>query len=418
MPPTPAEGLSGQVVFIHGAATAADFAAAGDLTGKIVVVNFDSDDWWLNFPAAEAGVHGAKAVILIYDKRYPGYHGAPNAFGSNDPGYTFSSPPIVWLPSQSATWLRKQVAKSPTTATVKLRASYKMANFDDVEAGGVAYNVVGEYPGSGTDGKKIVFGSHHDSHFTGALDNVSACVAELTIARAMKLSGYKPAHTIVFLSTTAEEWGYTDCNYDWLVGSTYSIQHTHPDWAGNVLAMLNNELLGYKAGHLWYTASPELKPWIVAEMKAHPNLVGGKGAVYTPDDANNGIWYSYNDQWPLAAMGIPGACAWTPNDYFWTHYYHTNFDNITKLSYSFLAKNVKFQFELARSIDSGLLPYRLAAAATPLVKVANGSDFAGQGVDATVAADFKVAAKEYQAAANWFDMHRKLDQGGPCAGCQ
>jgi hypothetical protein len=404
VPPTPAEGVTGQVVLIPNNATAADFAAAGDLTGKIVVVNFDSADWWLNFPAAEAGVHGAKAVILIYDKKYPGYHGAPNAFGSNDPGYTFTSPPIVWLPSQSATWLKKQVAKAATTATVTLQASYKMANFADVQAGGVAYNVVGEYPGTGTDGKKIVFGSHHDSHFTGALDNVSACVAELTIARAMNLSGYKPAHTVVFLSTTAEEWGYTNCNYDWLVGSTYSIQKTHPDWAGNVLAMLNSELLGYKAGHLWYTASPELKPWILAEMKAHPNLVGGKGAVYTPDNAANGLWFSYNDEWPLAAVGIPGACAWTPNDYFWTHYYHTNYDNISKVSYSFLAKNVKFQFQLARSIDKGLLPYRLAAAATPLVR-AFAVSFPS--VDATVLKDCLMAAIDYQAAAARFDARRK-----------
>jgi Peptidase family M28 len=406
VPPTPAEGVSGQVVIIPGAAAAADFAAAGDVNGKIVVINFDSSDWWLNFPAAEAGVRGAKAVVLIYSKKYPGYHGAPNAFGSNDPGYTFTSPPIVWLPSQSATWLKKQVAKRPTIATVTLRASFKMADFQNVEAGGVAYNVVGEYPGASTDGKKIVLGSHHDSHFTGALDNVSACVAQLTIAKAMKMSGYKPAHTVVFLSTTAEEWGYTDCNYDWLVGSTYSIQHTHPDWGGNVLAMLNMELLGYKAGHLWYTASPELKPWIVAEMKAHPNLVGGKGAVYTPDDSNNGLWFSYNDQWPLAASGIPGACAWTPTDYFWSHYYHTNYDNITKLSYSFLAKNVKFQFELARSIDGGLLPYRLSAQASPLAKMAKG-DFAGEGVDATAAGDFQAAAKAYAAAAARFDARRR-----------
>jgi hypothetical protein len=406
VPPTPADGITGQVVLIPNNAMAADFALAGDLTGKIAVINFDSADWWMNFPAAEAGLRGAKAVILVYNKKYPGYHGAPNAFGSNDPGYSFSSPSMVWLPSQSATWLKKQAVKGTTTATVTLRASYKMANFADVQAGGVAYNVVGEYPGAGTDGKKIVFGSHHDSHFTGALDNVSACVAELTIARAMKISGYKPAHTVVFLSTTAEEWGYTDCNYDWLVGSTYSIQKTHPDWAGNVLAMLNNELLGYKAGHLWYTASPELKPWILAEMKAHPNLVGGKGAVYTPDNAANGLWFSYNDEWPLAAVGIPGACAWTPTDYFWTHYYHTNYDNISKVSYSFLAKNVKFQFELARSIDGGLLPYRLGAQAKPLAAMAKG-DFAGEGVDAKVAGDFQAAAQVYATAAARFDARRK-----------
>ena len=91
------------------------------------------------------------------------------------------------------------------------------------------------------------------------------------------MSGYKPASTMVFFNTTAEEWGYTDCNYDWLVGSVYSIQHTHPDWAGKVKAMLNLELLGYKKGSTWFTATRELKPWLKAEMKKHPKLVGPKG---------------------------------------------------------------------------------------------------------------------------------------------
>ena len=142
------------MVAIPNNASAADFDAAGDINGKIALVNFDSADWWLNFPAAEAGLRGAKAVILIYDADYPGYHGAPNAFGSNDPGYSFSSPPIVWLPSRSADYLK---AHLPTTATVTLRSKHKFA-----ADGGVGYNVVGEYPGRTKGGKAIVFGSHHD----------------------------------------------------------------------------------------------------------------------------------------------------------------------------------------------------------------------------------------------------------------
>ena len=118
VPATGPEGVTAQVVRIPGVASKADFDIAGDLTGKIALINFASEYWWMNFPCAEAALRGAKAVILVFDKAYPGYAGAPNAFNSNDPGYTYSSPPLVWLPSESATWLKTQMAKGPTTATV------------------------------------------------------------------------------------------------------------------------------------------------------------------------------------------------------------------------------------------------------------------------------------------------------------
>jgi aminopeptidase YwaD len=396
VPATGAAGVTGQVVAIPNNASAADFDAAGDIRGKIALVNFDSADWWLNFPAAEAGLRGAKAVILIYDADYPGYHGAPNAFGSNDPGYSYSSPPIVWLPSRSAHYLK---AHLPTAATVRLRSKHKFA-----AAGGVGYNVVGEYPGRTKGGKAIVFGSHHDAHFTGALDNTAAVVSGLTIAKAMHLSGYRPAHKIVFFSSTAEEWGYTNCNYDWLVGSTYAAQHQAAGWAGTTLAMLNLELPGYKDGSLWFTATQELKPWLEAEIAAHPKLVGPKGGVvYTPDDPDNGIWFSYNDQWPFAARGVPTVCSWTPNAYFWEHYYHTPYDSLKLLSWPFLKRETKFHIDLARSLDSGVLPYDLSAQADALATAAGATDFVGQGVDASVAGSFAAAVASYQTAASEFD---------------
>jgi aminopeptidase YwaD len=399
VPPTGAAGVSGQVVRIPGSGSKADFDKAGDIHGKIALINFDSSDWWLNFPCAEAGLRGAKAVILIFDKAYPGYQGAAGAFASNDPGYTYSSPPVVWLPSESAAWLQKQLAHGLTTATVTLESSHTLA-----EDGGVAYNVIGSFPGSSNDGTRIVLGGHHDSHFTGALDNDSACVAQLVIAKAMKLCGYLPASTVVFFNTTAEEWGYTDCNYDWLVGSTYSIQHTHPEWAGTVKAMLNMELLGYKKGSLWFTATRDLKPWVAAEIKAHPKLVGPKGGkVLTPEA---GYWFSYNDQWPLTAVGVPTTCMWTPDQHFWDNYYHTQYDSIAALDWAFFRKNIKFQLQLASSIDGGLLPYRLSGEAATLAAVSQKAGFAAAGVDAGVASSYLAAARSYAAAAKTFDARR------------
>ena len=342
VPATGADGVTGEVVRIPNYASAADFDKAGDLTGKIALIGFASDYWWMNFPCAEAGLRGAKAVILIYDKRVSGLPGRAERVRLQRPRlHATRSPPLVWLPADSASWLEKQMKKAPVTATVTLRSSHTFA-----EDGGVGYNVIGELPGSSADGTKVVFGGHHDSHFTGALDNDTSCVAQLVIAKAMQMSGYKPASTIVFFNTTAEEWGYTDCNYDWLVGSVYSIQHTHPDWAGKVKAMLNLELLGYKKGSTWFTATRELKPWLKAEMKTHPKLVGPKGGkVFTQSQS---LWFSYNDQWALTATGIPSTCMWTPDEYFWSHYYHTNYDALDMLDWGFFKKNIKLNGVLAQ----------------------------------------------------------------------
>jgi len=399
VPSTGPEGVTGRVVRIPGAGSKADFDRAGDLTGKIALVNFASDYWWMNFPCAEAGLRGAKAVILVFDREFPGYAGAPRAFNSNDPGYSFTSPPLVWLPSQSAAWLKDELRGGPVTATVTLESSHTFA-----EDGGVGYNVVGSLPGSSDDGTRIVFGGHHDAHFSGALDNTTSCVAQLVIAKAMKMCGYQPASTVTFFNTTAEEWGYTDCNYDWLVGSTYSIQRTHRDWPGAVKAMLNLELMGYRAGSLWFTATRDMKPWLLAEMKAHPDLVGARGG--SVQDPSEGYWFSYNDQWPLSASGIPSTCMWTPDDYFWSHYYHTQYDGVDKLDWGFFKKNIKFHLELARSLDGGLLPYRLAAEAAALAAAAEAAGFAAAGVDAGVAKDFVSATREYLASARSFDARR------------
>jgi hypothetical protein len=151
---------------------------------------------------------------------------------------------------------------------------------------------------------------------------------------------------------------------------------------------------------------------VEAEMKAHPRLVGKAGKVYAPEDS---LWFSYNDQWPLSASGIPSTCMWTPNDYFWSHYYHTQYDNLAKLDWAFFKKNIKFHLELARSIDEGLLPYRLSGDATALASASKAAGFADAGVDATVASSYLEATQAYAAAAKAFDARRGRVAAGDVA---
>jgi hypothetical protein len=169
--------------------------------------------------------------------------------------------------------------------------------------------------------------------------------------------------------------------------------------------MLNLELLGCKRGTTWFTATRELKPWLLAVMKANPELVGPKGGkVYTPDQS---LWFSYNDEWPLTARGIPTTCMWTPGDYYWSHYYHTNYDALNMLDWGFFKKNIKLQLQLAKSVDRGLLPYDLSTEGDALLKASKAVAFTAAGVDATVAGDYLTEVRRYARAARTFDARRK-----------
>jgi hypothetical protein len=168
--------------------------------------------------------------------------------------------------------------------------------------------------------------------------------------------------------------------------------------------MLNMELLGYKKGSTWFTATRELKPWLTAEMKAHPKLVGPKGGkVFTQDQS---LWFSYNDQWPLTATGIPSSCMWTPDDYFWSHYYHTQYDGRRMLDWGFFKKNIKLNAELAKSIDRGVLPYSLSTQSDALLKASTDIGFKAADVDAGAKAAYVGSVRSLASAAKKYDARR------------
>ena len=85
--------------------------------------------------------------------------------------------------------------------------------------------------------------SHIDAHFRAGLDDTGAVANELLVAKAMKMSGVQPRRSIIFFFTCAEEYGYTDCWYDWAIGAWYGITEEHPDWAGKLAMMINLELM-------------------------------------------------------------------------------------------------------------------------------------------------------------------------------
>ncbi len=393
IPGTPAGGISGSVVYVHDG-TAADFDAAGDVTGKIVLVDLNLEAVWLNSPGAEATHRGATAVISTYGPNSaPWYSIAPNALGSNDGEYMDTWVPFVYIARQDGDWLKAQLEAGGVTTTVKSAVEVTPHDFANPEAGGVGYNVVAELPGTASDDKFVLVTSHVDAHFRCGLDDTGALVSEMTMAKAMMMSGARPKRTVVFLFTCAEEYGYGNAYFDYLSGAWWAISHEHPDWAGRAVGMLNLECFA-REGVASVNTSPELASWLERKAAAKRDLLPW-GLEVSSDKS------SWDDGWPMLASGVPSFTMAAGGSDFWSRY-HTTWETKETVDWQYLGKLTRFVGALQRSLDGGLLPYDLPARARFTSAAAQAPWLRAAGVPARDVNGLMRAADGFQAAADRF----------------
>ena len=390
VPPTPASGVTAPVVYVMGG-TAADFDAAGDVAGKIVLVDMKMSSWWFSPPAFEAGHRRAAGVVCTFTPDDPKYFSVNDqALGSFDGQYDLGAPPWIYISRRDGDWLKASLKTGPVTATLSLREKVTLAR-----DGGTAYNVVGELPGAGRDGQMVLFAAHQDAHFRAGADDTGALVNMLTIARAMRDSRYRPERTVVFLATAGEEFGYTNAYYEWLTGAWWAATHAHPDWAGRVRAMLNLETMAIKGAPLALRSNPELKPWTERLVSRHKDLLPFGAEPLVP--AN-----SWNDQWTFTAAGVPSVKFETSGQDY-DKLYHSNFETAGLVDWDYLAKIAKFAFRAARELDSGLLPYSLKARADDLTAAIKKGDLLDAGADPAAVSRLEAAVAAFARAAAEFD---------------
>lgn len=387
VPPTPMGGITADIVYVHGG-TAADFDAAGNVTGKLVLVDKMMTSWWFNMPAFEAAEHGAAGVIVTFTPDDPKYYSvAPDALGSFDGYYDESAPPMIYISQKDGDWLKERL---PIAGTMKLEIDVQMA-----EDGGTGYNVVAVLPGRVRDGQFTLIAAHQDVHFRAGLDDTGALVNMLAIAKAMRISGYRPVHDVVFMATTGEEFGYTNAYYEWCVGAWYAATHTHKQWAGHIRAMLNLELMALKDAPLDFTASPELKPWLEGLTAANPGLTPNGTEIAIPVN-------SWNDQWTFTAAGAPSVEFATSNEHYDT-LYHTNYEVADLIDWDYMADIAKLVFRAQRSIDDGVLPYSLKTRADHLADNVDAGELLGAGVEPAAVTRLTDAMTAFDEAATWLD---------------
>ncbi|MFN2444910.1 MAG: M20/M25/M40 family metallo-hydrolase, partial [Vicinamibacterales bacterium] len=233
----------------------------------------------------------------------------------------------AWMTSNAAADLVKRSGKD----LEELRAAATRRGFKPVALGiraaatleqttvrKTSPNVIGVLKGA-DEKQGIVFTSHWDHFgvrapqpgdkpdadrtFNGAYDNASGCAGLLEIAQAMARAGSKPARSMYFVFTTAEEAG--------LLGAEYFAQHP-PLPMNQIAANINVDGLNYlgKTRDLVLLGSDRSTLGAVAEA-----LAKERGRTIGPDQHPERGYFFRSDHFPLAKAGVPALSISEPREF-------------------------------------------------------------------------------------------------------
>lgn len=370
VPATPEGGITAEVVYVGGG-TGADFAAAGDVSGKLVLIDELLGSYWMNWPWVEANLNGAAGIIYCGFDDDDTYYADPDALASFDAEYLYDMVPAVYISQTNAEWLKGQMECGPVCATLVNDQEFTLAR-----DGGVGYNVVGTLPGARKGAGRIIITAHKDSYFHAGVDDLGGVVGGMLFAKALKMSGYKSDRAITFLFTTAEEYGRVNSYYDWCIGSWHFITQAHPNWAGKVAALLSLDGPGMKDAPLQMRPTPEFVSLVEETVVDNPELV--------PNGYRLRAVNCWNDAWTFTAAGVPSIDFRERTDFYQQNWYHTQFDSKELMDWPSLARFDKFLMRVVDQLDSGVLPYDLPARADSTAAVLDRDVLEAAGADPAV----------------------------------
>ena len=393
--PTPAEGITSEIVYVK-KGTAADFDAAGDVAGKLVLIDFWPKLFPTFIPAFEAELRKAAGIILTSVPEDPKYFSHNSeSLGAFDSEYELSTPPMVFISQRDVEWLKSQITEGKPKVTMKLDVQVKLAR-----DGGVGYNVLGEIPGSCQDGQSILMTAHQDAHFRGAVDNTSGVVGILTLAKAMRDSGFTPKHKITFMATCAEEYGRANTAFAWLTGS-WGFISAHQEWSGKVRAVINIDSLAQNGSPLNLISSNELEPWLNELGKSQSRHLPFGVKNFTPQEA-------VSDGWPFTASGIPSVWFEAINKTFWQEFIHTQFDTPDKVDWDYFAHLTKVIYTAVQRVDEGLLPYHFEATTKHLANAVNEEKLLAIGAKPLAVSNLRDVISALESSARRFEAKRQM----------
>lgn len=306
------DGAESFTIIDGGQGTEADLCEL-DVAGKLVLMDINQrENWWINYPAYEASLRGAAAVIAVQDGGYAEV--SDDALNAQDICGPADAPAFS-MSRTDANALRAAMGEN-NEITVTLDAVSRVG-FD-----GTSYNIVGMIPGADPDAM-ILMSAHYDSYFAGFQDDNAAIALMFAIAKGIIDSGYQPEKTLVFCAMAAEEWGVSDTRYDWSTGAYNQIFRVHPEWVGKVIADINFELPAMNEGDTdQIRTSYELKTFVEDFRETVPAVEGvfPQGIeVIVPTQ-------TWSDDFSLSIAGVPSSVTALRGGFAQTHY-HSQFDN-------------------------------------------------------------------------------------------
>ncbi|MGG0644107.1 M28 family peptidase [Sporosarcina gallistercoris] len=324
------KGVKELEVVYAGKGTAADLEGL-DIKGKLVLIDINQrEEWWINYPAYQAHLKGAAAVIAVQEAGYgevdPDALNAQDICGPDDA-------PAFSMSQTDAGNLKKALEASETgSLTVKFDAK------STVKMDGESYNYYGKIIGKDPD-SYILLSGHYDSYFAGFQDDNAAIGLLMGIAKGMIDSGYQPEKTIIFNALAAEEWGVSNSRYDWSTGAYNQIFNIHPEWVGKTFANMNFELPAFE-----HTTQDEIRSvyelnnYLTEFAKEVPQL----SDVYKDGISVVSPLRTWSDDFSFGIAGIPALRNDFQDSEFMHSHYHSQFDSED----AFNAEALKFHLNL------------------------------------------------------------------------
>ena len=303
--------LTAEIVDV-GTGTEGEYEEAGDVTGKIVLAHVDqSNEAWIDGYAKMANNKGAAAIVTWANS---GYGEAGTDSVNVQDVCCADLLPTTAISADEADKVIEAIKAGNNECTLNVDAEM-------VDDGGTTYNVVGMIPGKNHD-QKIIVSGHYDKYWYGFQDDCCAIGLVLAVAKGMVDSKYEPENDIIFVCHGAEEWGSSDCMYDWTTGAWAMSEHE--GYADNCLAMINCELPAFKNENgMQVAAVPEFFT-MVGNMFDRGLLVTTGEAFFTKDPVET---TTMEDGISYREHGVPYFLNSFEGSDFMSQRYHTSYDD-------------------------------------------------------------------------------------------
>lgn len=334
-----AKGLKTELVDA-GKGTEKDFAGT-DVRGKIALIRINQrDEWWINYPAYQAHLAGALAVIAVQDKGYG--EADPSALNAQD---------ICGLPEAAAFSMSKRDMLDIVKEMDKGRIEVTLDADSRVTKDATAYNIVGTIPGKTSE--MIAVSAHYDSYFHGFEDDNTGISMMLSLAKAVAESGYLPEKTLVFIAFACEEWGRTDSRYDWSAGAFAEMTQGMNDWRGKMIADINLELPAIAHGKKHYIRSVYEYKHFLRDFLKDP-----KGFdEYYPEGADVVCpVQTWSDDFSMAVNGVPSMVNEFASGSFMETHYHSQLDDHSSYDEKIYDFHHRLYLRLLLAFDRCALP--------------------------------------------------------------